>query len=368
MGVIWLKLLILVILANLLSAVAIPVRAQEADGKQTETCSLPIGWDPAEDFPRILAEHREWAAKWADNDYFSQWAVDHPEGRANLCNANLRGVQLNEADLVGAELNKANLSYAQLNKADLVGAELNKANLSYAQLNKADLVGAELNKADLGGVQLNEANLFGAQLNKANLPGVQLNKANLFGAGLNKANLFGAQLNKANLRGVHLNEADLVGAELNKADLVGAELNKANLSYAQLNKADLRRVQLSEANLFGAQLNKAVLIQSGLKDTHLAAVNLTDAIYAPASPPPDAYVADIEGLRTIVFPKGNEAGLVQLRELLQKAGLRDLEREATYAIEHGRTWHAICLQPVEFTPDDLHMLLMHIAPAAQDMR
>jgi hypothetical protein len=258
MGVIWLKLLILVILANLLSAVAIPVRAQEADGKQTETCSLPIGWDPAEDFPRILAEHREWAAKWADNDYFSQWAVDHPEGRANLCNANLRGVQLNEADLVGAELNKANLSYAQLNKADLVGAELNKA--------------------DLGGVQLNEANLF------------------------------------------------------------------------------------------GAQLNKAVLIQSGLKDTHLAAVNLTDAIYAPASPPPDAYVADIEGLRTIVFPKGNEAGLVQLRELLQKAGLRDLEREATYAIEHGRTWHAICLQPVEFTPDDLHMLLMHIAPAAQDMR
>jgi hypothetical protein len=35
------------------------------------------------------------------------------------------------------------------------------------------------------------------------------------------------------------------------------------------------------------------------------------------------------------------SGLMQLRELLQKAGLRELEREATFAIEYGRTRHAI---------------------------
>jgi hypothetical protein len=70
-------------------------------------------------------------------------------------------------------------------------------------------------------------------------------------------------------------------------------------------------------------------------------INLTDATYAPASASPNAYVADIQGLRTIVFSEGQETGLVQLRELLQKAGLRDLEREATYAIERGRTWHLI---------------------------
>jgi hypothetical protein len=32
-----------------------------------------------------------------------------------------------------------------------------------------------------------------------------------------------------------------------------------------------------------------------------------------------------------------------LRELLQEAGLRDLEREATFAIERGKTWHLINL-------------------------
>jgi hypothetical protein len=43
----------------------------------------------------------------------------------------------------------------------------------------------------------------------------------------------------------------------------------------------------------------------------------------------------------VTFPPGQEIGLVQLRDLLQKAGLRELEREATFAIEHGRTRHAI---------------------------
>jgi hypothetical protein len=63
--------------------------------------------------------------------------------------------------------------------------------------------------------------------------------------------------------------------------------------------------------------------------------------YAPVSPAPDVYVANIRGLQTVVFPKGGETGLVQLRELLQKAGLRDLERETTYAIERGRTINTV---------------------------
>jgi hypothetical protein len=50
------------------------------------------------------------------------------------------------------------------------------------------------------------------------------------------------------------------------------------------------------------------------------------------------------------FPQGEEVGLVQLRDLLQKAGLRDLEREATYALEHGRTRHALA----EWTTDPVH--------------
>jgi hypothetical protein len=91
----------------------------------------------------------------------------------------------------------------------------------------------------------------------------------------------------------------------------------------------------------GANLTETDLTEANLTATRLAEVDLTDSTYAPVSPAPDAYVADIQGLQTVVFPKGRETGLVQLRELLQKAGLRDLERQATYAIEGVRTWYAI---------------------------
>lgn len=64
---------------------------------------------------------------------------------------------------------------------------------------------------------------------------------------------------------------------------------------------------------------------------------MSDALYAPTSEPPDAYVAGIKGIATVRIPAGREIGLVQLRKLLQDAGLRDLEREATCRIERHRT-------------------------------
>jgi hypothetical protein len=64
MTVVRLTFLILVILAYLSAVIATPVRAQETEGKQAETCPLPEGWDPAEDLPRILAEHQRWREQW----------------------------------------------------------------------------------------------------------------------------------------------------------------------------------------------------------------------------------------------------------------------------------------------------------------
>jgi hypothetical protein len=70
-------------------------------------------------------------------------------------------------------------------------------------------------------------------------------------------------------------------------------------------------------------------------------------VYAPTSEPPEDYVAGIRGIRTILAPYGAKTeqvdvfGLVQLRELLQRAGLRSRERESTYAIERSKTHHAL---------------------------
>jgi len=139
----------------------------------------------------------------------------------------------------------------------------------------------------------------------------------------------------------NLTQARLDRANLTQADLVAANLTQARLDEANLTRARLDRADLAQARLDRADLTRVQLLESNLNATHLAGVILTDATYAPASPPPNTYVAGIKGLQTVAFPRGQETGLVQLRELLQKAGLRDLEREATYAIESGRTWHAV---------------------------
>ena len=147
----------------------------------------------------------------------------------------------------------------------------------------------------------------------------------------NSASSLRANLCNADLRGAELNNTNLFGAKLNNADLGGAKLNKANLRWAELNEANLGGTELNNANLGGAEL----------KEAHLAYAQLKEATYAPTSAPPNSHVVGITGLDTVTFPKGAESGLVQLRDLLKKAGLRDLERQATYAIESGKTQHAL---------------------------
>jgi hypothetical protein len=96
------------------------------------------------------------------------------------------------------------------------------------------------------------------------------------------------------------------------------------------------------ANLNGADLSNADLAGADLRltkvgDAQLSYANLSRAIYAPASPPPNSYVAGIEGLSSVIIPEpGDVTGLVQLRKLLAEAGLPE-EREATHAIESNKT-------------------------------
>jgi Pentapeptide repeats (8 copies) len=175
----------------------------------------------------------------------------------------------------------------------------------------------------------------------AHLPYKDFRNAQLGGVILDGAFLISADLSKANLLVAKLNRANLTAAALNNADLTAAQLNGANLLGAQLNGAILKGAHLSNADLYGARLNGADLSAADLNGAKLAGADLTAAMYAPASAPPDPYVAGITGLSTVRFPPGEETGLVQLRDLLQKAGLRDLEREATFAIERGKTRHSL---------------------------
>jgi hypothetical protein len=243
------------------------------------------GWYPQR-FEQPLAEHDEYLEH--SNPPYPDWrreALDHPE-QANLCNADLRG-----------------------------------ANLRGAKLLLADLRGADLSYADLGGADLQDADLDGAVLWGARMDSVILSYAHLANANLNLARAPRASLMKADLSGAKLNNADLTRAVLVGANLRGADLSGVNLDYAYLGYADLTRAYMEETHLDHA---------------HLSFVDLTDALYAPDEQP-DPYVVGIVGISTLRIPFGQEAGLVQLRKLLQDAGLRDDERGATYAIERTTT-------------------------------
>jgi hypothetical protein len=127
---------------------------------------------------------------------------------------------------------------------------------------------------------------------------------------------------RANLCGTNLEGANLLGA-----DLSGAYLLATHLNGAHLNGAELEGAHLNGAYLYGTQVSKAGLAYADLKY----------ASYAPASEPPDPYVAGIKGLATINAASGEEVGLIQLRKLLQDAGLRDGVREATFSIQNNIT-------------------------------
>ena len=123
------------------------------------------------DIKEILRKHMMWLNNDADGEC------------ADLCDANLRG-----ANLCNANLCDANLRGADLCDADLCGANLRSANLRGANLCDADLCDANLRGANLCNANLCDANLRGANLRDADLCG-----ANLRGANLRDADLYGAK-------------------------------------------------------------------------------------------------------------------------------------------------------------------------------
>ena len=129
----------------------------------------------------------------------------------------------------------------------------------------------ELQDADLVRANLRDAQLKAAQLQRANLSG-----ASLDGADLRNANLSFTSLQGATLRGADLRGAQLVGTDLRQSDLSGALLdadalgqahwqkakgvNLASQSYAELHNAGVEAFQLGRQpeaeRFFGEAIRK----------------------------------------------------------------------------------------------------------------
>lgn len=139
--------------------------------------------------------------------------------------------------LRGLDTNRKNLLFQFLVEAKLVSIEKPIIELQGANLSGADLTGAKLNYADLIDADLSGANLFNADLS-----GTDLSDVNLSGADLGNVNLKGARLCYADL-----SDADLTCANLSDADLTGTNLSGANLFIANLSSAKVTNEQLEKA-------------------------------------------------------------------------------------------------------------------------
>ena len=124
---------------------------------------------------------------------------------------------------------------------------------------------ANLDRADLRGVDLNHANLSGASFVRADLYGADLSEANLENAILLGAKLREADLRHTNLKHADLNFADLRGASIMTANLELAELRSANLEWTDFSGANLKGANLNDSELHGAMLDSAVMSP----DTHI---------------------------------------------------------------------------------------------------
>ncbi|MFI5331641.1 MAG: pentapeptide repeat-containing protein [Desulfobaccales bacterium] len=151
---------------------------------------------------------------------------------------------------------------------------------------------------------------FGKEGQRADLSEANLTGAQLSGANLSMANLRGAKLYNAKLNNAILHDTNLIMAELTMADLKDSDLAMAQLDYAQLFETDLRGANLMRASVKGAIFEPK-----------------------PGSLPAISKWYEVRGLSSIVYLISPQQ-LVELREAFKKAGMRDQEREVTFALNH----------------------------------
>jgi uncharacterized protein YjbI with pentapeptide repeats len=284
-----------------------------------------------------------------------------------------RAGPLCEANLAGLVLPKANLYDRALTLSDLTGTNLTEADLQMTRLNGAVLRGTILNDADLSAAdfvttRVSNIQARGADLSHALFLQSEISGADFTGADFTNAIFFNmrachsdfrkaifrndfehrirfvsADFSDSNFSGVLFKDLDMSGFMARSADFTEARFSGTNLSRAKLSESDFRRsrlngVNLTGADLGGADLRNATIEGAILADARLAQADLEGALYHPVGAPPGQLLG-LKGIIGIRFNEGGEEGLFKLRDALRKAGLRDLERQATYALERNRALH-----------------------------
>ena len=157
---------------------------------------------------------------------------------ADLNDAALEGASLQLAKLPGAKLGGAKQPGAKLSDAKRPVEIFKDVHLQGGSVARTGLHDVTLVGAELSGVDLSHADLLGRNLTRTKLLGADLSGAKLQGALLISADLQGADLSGAKLQGAILTNAKLQGADLSGTFLRGADFTGANFRLADLRNAE----------------------------------------------------------------------------------------------------------------------------------
>ncbi|MEJ2168101.1 MAG: phospholipase D-like domain-containing protein [Desulfobacterales bacterium] len=159
--------------------------------------------------------------------------------------------------------------------------------------------------------------LLATDLSEAHLPAADFRKSRLVSTNLNEA-----VLTRVRMEGAMVRDSNLRGAKMQGAEMRGALFQNTVLADAQLNGADL-----SEAAFENATLNNVSMAHADIRKVKYEPV--------PNLLPNISGMAQAHGLAELMFSSSPQ-GLFELRAAFKNAGLRDAERELTYAIKHSQ--------------------------------
>jgi len=169
---------------------------------------------------------------------------------------NLENIDLENADLSGAQVvnglfTGANFRRAKLAGARFIGSVLSKANLQEVYARKAYFAGSVLDGADLLRGQFSRTNLCQASLDDVRCYETSFMEADVVDSSLRRADLYRSDLRLTNFTRSDLTEANLQEIAMYLTDFTDANLTSARLDHSSIVNVTMRGAVLKDCSVFG---------------------------------------------------------------------------------------------------------------------